>query len=351
MERLIHRRLDNHKLLQSDLREPAAIVGWLGAVQSQDFRGAMWALGQRASGLPAAAIVRAYDAGAILRTHVLRPTWHFVTPADIGWMLMLTAPRVQRFNAPYYRQFDLDPRTLSRTRSILARTLEGDVHLTRSELADALKRARIEAKGIRLALVTIDAELNQVICSGAMRGKQFTYARFDTRVPRSRTFTHDEALAELTRRYFASHGPATMRDFAWWSGLTMSDVKAGIALMKPEIAREVVGDLEYWTIPSDAPRRRRASSASLLPTYDEYLIAYKDRAMVVGASRPLFRERFAHHVVIDGMLAGSWKPMVTGTGVLIDVSYYDAPTAPQRRALERAAAMYGRFVGKSAVIR
>jgi hypothetical protein len=311
----------------------------------------MWALGQRANGLSAASIERAYDEGAILRTHVLRPTWHFVTPDDIGWMLMLTAPRVQRFNAPYYKQFELDPRTLSRTRSILARALEGDAHLTRSELAVALKRARIVAKGIRLALLTIDAELNQVICSGAMRGKQFTYARFQSRVPRSRTYTREEALAALTRRYFASHGPATMKDFAWWSGLTISDVKAGIALIKADITREVVGDLEYWTVLSDAPPARRASSARLLPTYDEYLIAYKDRAMVVGASRPLFSDRFAHHVVIGGLLAGSWKPTVTSSGVLIDVSYYGATTETQRRALERAAASYGRFMAKPVMLR
>jgi len=351
VERLIRQRLDNHKLLQSDLRQPADIVAWLGAVQAQDFAGAKWALGQRASGLSAETIERAYDDGAILRTHLLRPTWHFVTPADISWMLTLTAPRVQRFNALYYKQAELDPATLSRARAIVARSLEGGVHLTRTELGEALSRGRIVARGLRLALLTMDAELNQVMCSGAMRGKQFTYARFESRVPRSRALSREEALAELTRRYFASHGPATVKDFSWWSGLTMTDIRTGIELVKPGIAREVVGDLEYWSVPAEASTRRRTPSARLLPVYDEYLIAYKDRAMVVRSSRPMFRDAYSHHVVIDGVLAGWWKPTVTKTETFLDVSYHAKPAEAHRRALLRSAASYGRFIGQPVTVR
>jgi hypothetical protein len=345
VERLILQRLANHKLLQSDLREAAAVVAWLGAVQSQDFAGAKWTLAQRATGLTAQAIDQAYASGAILRTHVMRPTWHFVTPADIGWLLTLTAPRVLRLHARSCRANELDPRTLSRARTIFARALEGGEHLTRAELGAALRRGRVAASGLRLALITIDAELNHVICSGAMRGKQFTYASFQSRVPRSRKLTRDEALAELTRRYFASHGPATLRDFAWWSGLAMRDVKDGVELVRPAIVREDVKDLEYWRMASQSSVPARASLVRLLPVYDEYLIAYKDREMVVG-SGPLLRDAYTNHLVIDGRLAGSWKHAIARDAVTLDVNHSRATTPAATRGLQRAAARYEAFLGK-----
>jgi Winged helix DNA-binding domain len=354
VERLIRQRLDNHKLLQSDLRDAADVVAWLCAVQSQDFAGAKWALAQRATGLSAQAIDQAYERGAILRTHVMRPTWHFVTPADIGWLLTLTAPRVHRLNARYCKANELDSRTVSRARTILARALDGGEHLTRAELGTALRRGRIEASGLRLALITIDAELNQVICSGAMRGKQFTYASFRSRVPRSRELTRDEALAALTRRYFASHGPATLRDFAWWSGLAIRDVKAGVELVRPAIVRETVKDLEYWTLASSAASQSsapaRTSLVSLLPVYDEYLIAYKDREMVVGSGQ-LFRDAYTNHLVIDGRLGGTWKPTIARDGVTLDVNHYGATTPASQRGLQRAVASYGAFVGKTVTLK
>jgi hypothetical protein len=217
-------------------------------------------------------------------------------------------------NARSCRANELDSRTLSRARTILARALDGGEHLTRAELGAALRRGRIAASGLRLALITLDAELNHVICSGAMRGKQFTYASFQSRVPRSRQLTRDEALAELTRRYFASHGPATLRDFAWWSGLAMRDVKDGVELVRPAIVREDVKDLEYWRMASQSSVPARAALVSLLPVYDEYLIAYKDREMVVG-SGPLLRDAYTNHLVIDGRLAGSWKHAIARDAV------------------------------------
>jgi len=360
VERLIRQRLDNHKLLRSNLRAAADVVAWLGAVQSQDFAGAKWALAQRAPGLTDHSIQQAYDSGAILRTHVMRPTWHFVTPADIGWLLTLTAPRVHRFNARYCRVHELDSRTLSRARTILARALEGGEHLTRAELAAALRRGRIVASGVRLAFITIDAELNQVMCSGAMRGKQFTYASFQSRVPRSRGLTREEALAELTRRYFASHGPATLRDFAWWSGLTMADVKAGVEILKPAIVCELVEKVGYWTMagleirtrPTTAPfaAKVRSPLAHLLPNYDEYVIAYKARS-IVGGSPLTIRDAYTHHLVIDGLLAGTWRQTIARDSAILDVKHDRTPTASVQRGVQRAAERYGAFIGKAITLR
>lgn len=357
MERLVRRRLTNQKLLHSDLRDPADVVAWLGAVQSQDFPAAKWGLAQRAIGLSNEAIDRAFDAGAILRTHVLRPTWHFVTPVDIGWMLTLTAPRVLQCSSHACRQFELDPRTLSRARTIIARALDDGAHLTRAELAVALRRGGITASGPRLGLLTIDVEINKIMCSGARRGRQHTYARFDSRVPRSSALTREESLAALTTRFFASHGPATLRDFAWWSGLTMRDVKEGVELATPDLTPERVDDLEYWVVGSDPSTGRLKGlsrpvagsdpkpRAYLLPNYDEYLIAYQDRDLV-GASDLSAQDVYTHQVVIDGQFVGTWKPLATKDGVRLDMKLRRALTSLQVRALQRVVGAYGKFVGK-----
>ena len=363
MERLVRLRLINQKLLRSDLRDPADIVAWLGAVQSQDFPAAKWALRLRSgqtlrirSGLTNDAIDRAFNAGTILRTHVLRPTWHFVTPADIGWMLALTAARVQQSLAHACRQFELDARTLSRARTILGRVLSDGAHLTRAELAAALRRGGIIASGPRLGVLTVDVEINQVMCSGPLRGRQHTYARFDSRVPGARSWTREESLAELTTRYFASHGPATLRDFAWWSGLTMRDVKEGIALAKPALTSERANDLEYWVGSAPAtsrlnPLSRRVQGSDpkprvhLLPNFDEYLIAYKDRD-IVGAAQLSAWDAYTHQVVIDGQFLGTWKPTATKEGVRLEMKLRRTLSPPQKRELQRAVVAYGEFVGK-----
>jgi Winged helix DNA-binding domain len=364
VDRLVRHRLLGQKLLHTDLSDSADIVAWLGAVQSQDFSAAKWALALRLrSGLTNDAIERAFNAGTILRTHVLRPTWHFVTPADIGWMLALTAPRVHQSSTHAHRQFELDSRTLTRARTIIARALADGSQLTRAELAAALRRGGITASGPRLGLLTIDVEINKIMCSGALRGRQHTYARFDSRVPETRPRTREESLAELTKRFFRSHGPATLRDFGWWSGLTMRQVKEGVELAKPELTLERVHDLEYWMgsywMGSDPAtgrlnplsRRVRGSDpkapvAHLLPNYDEYLIAYKDRGLV-GASDLSAQEAYTHQVVVDGQFVGTWKPIAAKDGVRLDVKLRRALGSPQERALQRAVAGYGEFVGKA----
>jgi winged helix DNA-binding protein len=343
VERLILQRLANQRLLRSEFRDAAAAVAWLGAVQAQNLAEAKWSLGQRTTGCTDADIERAFNDGAILRTHVLRSTWHFVTPADIGWMLTITAPRVQQASAYVYRQFELDPETRSRARRVIARALEDGGPLTRAELGLALRRGGIIATGVRLGLMTIDLEVSQVMCSGPMRGRQITYARWDARVPPTRGVTIEDALAALTRRYFTSHGPATVKDFTWWSGLTVRDVKLGIELVGKAIERSQVGGTDYWSMPSVQPARPRAAVVHLLPTYDEYLIGYKDRE-VIGSSRLTMSSQFTNHLVIDGVVAGVWKGIAGKNGLAIDTQLRRRLTAAERSALDRAAARYRAFL-------
>ena len=250
---ILSQRLRNQKLVRSDLRDPVEIIAWLGAVQSQDYPGAKWALKLRVHGSPGfsdADLDRAFDEGAILRTHVLRPTWHFVAPADIRWMQALTGPRVQARSDPYCRKLGLDKAVLARSRRVLERSLGGGKHLTRAALGAALTRAGITVDNLGLSFLMMAAELDQVICSGPRQGKQFTYALLDERAPRARVLEADEALAELTKRYYASHGPATVRDFVWWSGLTVKQAKAGLEMVGRAAASETVDGVTYWSVPS-----------------------------------------------------------------------------------------------------
>src|SRR4051794_6375602 len=243
---LARQRLHSQHISAPVFDQPEAVVDWLCAVQSQDYTAAKWAVGMRGKGIMDAAVERAFTDGRILRTHVMRPTWHFVTPADIRWMLMLTAPRVHQLSAYYNRQLQLDDALFVRSDDLLAKALQGGKQLTRVELGALLKQAGIATDDLRLAYIVGHAELEAIICSGARRGKQFTYALVDERAPNAQTLSRDEALAELARRYFASHGPATVQDFVWWSGLTVTDAKAGLDSVRADLIEEIIDGTSYW---------------------------------------------------------------------------------------------------------
>jgi len=341
-------RLHNQGITRTAHRQPADVVAWLGAVQAQEFGPAKWALGLR---LPArateAAIDRAFDAGQLLRTHVMRPTWHFVAPADIRWMLELTAPHVHRVISHYCRRLGLESAIRTRAAAIFERALE-DQPLTRGELSTHLTRAGIAAKGVPLAFLTIHAELEGVICSGPRRGRELTYAQLATRAPRAVRLSRDEALAELTCRYFRSHGPATIRDFVWWSGLKTSDAKRGLEINRAQTV--IVDGTTYWSI-GNAPRRVLTEpTAYLLPIYDEYLVSYRDRQAVphgptVVPSRSRGGVTFQHALVIGGQVAGTWKVTRSPEGVSIDVIPLRKLTRTERTQLGPVAERYSRFVG------
>ena len=340
-------RLRNQRLSGGRFARPEDVVRWLGAVQAQDYPGAKWALGLRMQRARDADIEAAFSDGRILRTHVMRPTWHFVAPDDIRWMLALTAPRVSGAMAPYNRRLELDATVFRRSQRAMVRALRGGRQLTRQELKVVLQRAGIHADGVqRLAHIVMQAELDAVICSGARRGKQFTYALLDERVPTSRPRPRDEAVAELARRYFTSHGPAQIHDFAWWSGLSVADARAGLATIESELARETIDGRTYWFSSSGrtptAPR-----TAYLLPLFDEYLIAYKDRRAALDTSRwtrNAPRDPFSAPIVVDGQVVGGWKRIQTGDRVTISLTPFTPLGKPDVAAITDAARAYTRFV-------
>jgi hypothetical protein len=347
---IIRHRLHNQLLSQTKLTEPSQVVEWLGAVQAQDYAGAKWALGQRLKGMNDSAIEQAFTEGQILRTHVMRPTWHFVTPADIRWMLMLTAPRVHATNAFMYRKLELDQAILKKSYGVLEKTLQGNKQLTRSELASVFEKAGISAEGLRLGYFMMSAELDGVICSGARRGKQFTYALLEERAPQVKPLDRDEALAELMRRYFATRGPATLQDFTWWSGLTMADAKNGIEMVKSQLVKEVLNRQTYWFADSISPAREISPTAHLLPNYDEYFIGFKDRSAIGDVAKRAGIKGddpalIAHVIILDGQIVGGWRRTIKKDAVTIELNLITKLTKVEKRAVAEAANRYGRFLG------
>ncbi|HEU4507633.1 MAG TPA: winged helix DNA-binding domain-containing protein [Pyrinomonadaceae bacterium] len=342
---IVYQRLHNQKLSASKLEQPADVVRWLGAVQSQDFNAAKWALALRMQDASNDVIEDAFNRGEILRTHVLRPTWHFVAPEDIRWMLKLSAPRVNMRCGPNYRKLELDEKTVKQTNKAIATALKGGKHLTRTELKTALNRAGVAADDpIRLAHILMRAELDALVCSGPRKGKQFTYALLEERAPVARALAHDEALAELTKRYFTSHGPATVPDFVWWSGLTTNDARRGIAMLNGQLDQLPVDAAIYWTTkPSTQPRS--AHSAHLLPAYDEYHVAYKNRHVVFDSTKTTNWDALGPTILIDGRIAGTWKGTVAKDQLTIETNTVRDLARREKLAIAAAAEQYATFLG------
>jgi len=339
---IVAQRLHNQRITAAAAGSPASVVAWMGAVQAQEYGPAKWGLGVRASQHTTdRAVERAFARGQILRTHLLRPTWHFVTAADIRWILELTAPQVHRAMASYLGRLGLNASVMNRAVDIIQHALSESGYLTRRELSSHLERSRLPCRSIQLAHIVMYAELEGLICSGPRRGKQFTYALLADRAPNARRLPRDEALAELTRRYLRSHGPATVRDLVWWSGLRTADAKRGLEMNG---AKSVdVDGVRYWTLGRRSRAYRQRSAVHLLPIYDEYLVAYRDHHAV---PRPAYLlGNFQHALVIAGHVAGTWRTRPRGSELLLEIVPSRPLTGRERDELPRVVTRYSRFLG------
>lgn len=348
---IARRRLRNQRLTRPMRGGAGDVVGWLGGVQAQDYAGSKWALGSRLLDSKDDDVERAFDEGAILRTHVLRPTWHFVTPADIRWMLELTAPRVHVANGHMYRKLGLDRRAVDRSNAALARALNGGRYRTRDELRGVLRKAGVATdREFLMVYLMMWAELEGIVCSGPRRGKQFTYALVDERAPEASTLSREEALAELAGRFFATRGPATVHDFAKWSGLTLTDARSGLEAAQTGLRHVVAEGRTLWYPPAPGPKAEGPPTAHLLSIYDEYVSGYKNRgAMVDGrhaARLSAMGNALTCIVVVDGRIVGTWRRRLEKTHVVIQADVFTRLTRPQKEAVAAAADHYGAFLGR-----
>lgn len=343
-------RLYNQHLIGDKFQTPHEAVSYLGAVQAQDYFGASWSLGQRIQNATSETIEKALNDGTIIRTHIMRPTWHFVSPEDIRWIQKLTASQVKKLLGHYNRKLELDDALFSKSTALIVKLLQEKKHATRQELKTELTKNGIKTDVQRLAHIVMWAELDGIICSGPRTGKQFTYALLDDRVKKHTTFNREAALAELTKRYFTSHGPAQIKDFAWWSGLSIKDAQEGLDMNKSKLSEETIDGKTYWFTKKEKITPQK-TQAFLLSIYDEFTIAYKDRS-ALGSEK--YIEKFISMgnaltavIILDGKVIGTWKRISKKNSVEILLNPFEKLNHNQHEALQKEIEKYNTFLGIS----
>lgn len=343
---ILRMRLANQQLSATNLKTPAEVVQWMGAIQAQEYAMSKWAIALRLKDVTESIVEKAFNDGAILRTHVMRPTWHFVAPEDIRWLLKLTAPRVHQASSYMYRQLNMTPALFKKSNDVIAKALEGGKYLMRSDLQKVLQQKKITATGFHLGHLMMYAELEQVICSGPRQGKQFTYALLDERVPAVKSISRDEALSKLVHRYFTSRGPATLQDFSYWSGLTAKDAAAGAETLSSKFNREVTDGKEYIFLPPSSKNKTTLDSTFLMPDYDEYGMSYKDRSALTSKKleSPRASIVFNRMLVIDGKIEGTWQRTLNKDSVDVKIVPFVPLSKTNKEAVDSAIKRFQKFV-------
>jgi Winged helix DNA-binding domain len=346
--------------LQGGLSSAADVVRLLGCVQSQEYAHALWSLGMRTAGLTVTDAQGEFDRGDFLRTHILRPTWHFVAAEDVRWILKVTAPRIQKLNQTIYRRESLDPTTLERGLALIVEELKDGRYRTRAELGQALADRRLASERLGLAYIVMNAELEGVICSGPMRGAQQTYALLDERAPRSADADPLRAsarfassaktgdAAELARRFFLGHGPASIQDLARWSSLTINQCRDAVETIKDQLDCASVEGVELWFDPDAPPPVDESQRALLLPLYDELTLSYPliNFPQADSHPHPPGEDLFVGCVIIAETNVGTWRRTVQGRKMIMEVALAPGVMVSSGALVEAAAGKLAAFAGK-----
>ena len=342
---LIKRRLSAQKLAGSRVRDPGELVAWMGAIQAQEYLSARWALALRLQGSPTEAEVEAALAdGRVIRTHAFRGTWQLIAPEDVRWMVAISQASVKRKAASRLRELGLDADTLKRGYVAITKAMERSGALTRDELKRALLGAKISPEGQRLSHLLLQTELEGLICGGPRRGKQLTWRLLDTKADRRST---DDALAELALRFFQSRGPATVDDLSWWTGLTLGEVRRGVAAAGSALTPERVDGRELLRrtggrVSSSAPR------ALLLPAFDEWMVGYRNRDDAVDPRHQGAVNQgggiIGMSVAVDGRIVGSWRRTLERGGVKVKTKLFERVAEEDLPHIDEAIERYAAFL-------
>lgn len=328
------------------LGTPHDAVARLTAVQAQDRPSALWAIGLRTTGGRAEDVEKAVGSRSIVRTWLMRGTLHFAAAEDIRWVLDLVAPRVLAGSRTRDEQLRLDEGTYERSRAAFADALGDQGCLTRSEMMRVLEEAGISTAGQRGYHILWHLALEKLICFGPMVGREQSFVLLDGWVPPGKAMPREQALGELARRYFTGHGPAGVQDLAWWSGLTISEVRKGIEVARPHLVEEAHDGVPYFS--GDGAWRDGDDHAHLLPAYDEYIIGYKDRGAVLDKdhTKDVLSSNgvFYPTIVTGGRVGGKWR-VVNKRSVSIEARPFARLSAPEIEMLGKTAERYGEFRG------
>jgi hypothetical protein len=348
-------RLGAQKIMSPDFSNPVEILHHMGAMQSQDFQMAKWAIGCRLLNPSEKKVEDSFNNAEILRTHLMRPTWHFVAAEDIYWMLDLTSPQIKSAMNARHDHLEISKTLLIKSFSIIEQLLLKQGEITREDLTKEFHHAKIRTDDNRLAHLLLCAELEGLVCSGPVKNNKPTYALLEERVPQKKVLARDEALAELAKRYFMSHGPATVSDFVWWSGLGVKDAKTALASVKSELVSESIGAQTYWMANFMEGRSLAKNSLFLLPAYDEFLISYRDRSASLSlthfgkavSSNGIFRPL----IVVNGQVTGLWRKLTKGDKIVIETDFFLPPGKLVKKLLEKEVYRLGQFLRQETILK
>jgi len=347
---LIRLRLLNQQIIHSRRQSLGETVGALGAMQAQDYGAALWAIALRVPGTTEAGVEQAIAARAIVRSWPMRGTLHFMAAADVRWMLELLAPRIIEGTARRRVELELDAAIFARSRKVLKKALQGGGKISRPDFLELLEREGISTADGRNYHIPFFLSMERFLCFGPREGKQQTFVLFDEWLPEAPSLDRADALAEVARRYFTGHGPATLKDFMWWTGLKSSDARQALEAARPQLVSETVEGATYWLASSFPSVEGMGPEAHLLPGFDEYLLGYTDRAAVLDAKHapkiiPGNNGVFMPMLVVDGRVAGTWKRTVKKKCVAVSVEPFTRLKKSTRQEIEKAAHFYGQFLG------
>jgi hypothetical protein len=351
---LARSRFINQQIGVPRFSKPGDVVRWMGAVQAQDYPAALWGVGLRTPGATQETIENAIAEKRTVRTWPMRGTLHFVAPSDVRWMLKYLTPRVVARAASRFRQLQLTDATFSSSRTVIEKALAGGKFVTREAMYTLLERSRISCAGQRGIHILWKLAQEGLICFGTHEGKQPTFVLLDEWIPEMKIPPRDEAIVLLAQKFFASHGPATLHDFVWWSGLTVVEARTGVEVIKGSFASDVVAGKTYWFPINGLKATRETRTAHMLPAFDEFLVGYKDRSAAVDAKHA----RRAHPgggilnptIVIDGRIIGTWKRTIKQDTVVTRIRPFTRLNNDQYQKIEKGAERYAKFLGKSAAI-
>jgi hypothetical protein len=351
---IAHQRLHHQRISQSEFEKPEEVVSWMGAMQSQDYLGSLWSVGLRMKHGSEEMIEQALANKAIVRTWPMRGTLHLVAPADVRWMLKAFTPRIISRAAGIYKQEELDKKVFTKSAKLLVAALEGGHQLTRKEVYDILERGKIATGNTRGLHILGYLAQTGLICFGARKGKQPTFTLLDEWIPATKLPQQDEAIAAFALRYFTSHGPATLQDFAWWTGLSITEVKAAHDAIKSKLVQETVQGNTYWMAADNPKVKPKTTSVYLLPGFDEYLLGYTNRSAAIDTVR--FKQIagtgngiLSSTVVINSQVVGTWKRTVAKDTAMMELKPFASFTKTQKTAIASVAKKYSAFLGTSLI--
>jgi hypothetical protein len=351
---LIYNRLINQLISSSGSENPEQVVSSLGAIQAQDYYGSLWAIGLRLKNSTEEGVEKAITERKIVRTWPMRGTLHFVAAEDIRWMLTLFAQRIISGTKSRHKQLELDEKIFNRSKEVFIKNLQGGKQLTRDDMYKLLEKNKISSAGQRGIHILRELALDGLLCFGNRHGKQQTFVLLDEWVPNSKNLNREESLAEITLRYFNSHGPATLYDFSWWSGLTIADAKSGLEMVKHKFIRGNYNDRTFISPMQRKPEKKSLFNSILLPAFDEYLVGYKTRSDVLKPEYKKFANAggmLSPTIINHGKVSGTWRRSIKSEKVIVELFPFAALSKTYYKNVLNAAELYGRFINKKIFIK